>query len=283
MQADSYAKINLYLEIMGVLPNNYHEVNTVFCSIDLCDSIKYALTKKPVIKLWSNVAELESQNNLIYKVVAEMQCRYKPDTGVEIYLEKRIPLAAGLGGGSSNAALTILALNDLWDLQLQNSELEALAAGFGSDVNFFLHGGTALGRGRGEQIEPLPDIDLKHLLLVNPGIRISAAEAYGMVRIAQETDRMPYDSIDALKGNINRLEPGIRDAYPVIDGIISDLYAQDALLAMLSGSGSTCFGVFEDAQALQTSQRKFESQGFWTHSSRTLTKEEFTQCSLSLN
>ena len=265
------------------MPNNYHEVNTVLCSIDLCDSIKYALTKKPDLKLWSNVAELESPNNLVIKVAQEMQSRYMPDSGIEIYLEKRIPLAAGLGGGSSNAAVTILALNQLWNLQLQPSELEGLAAAFGSDVNFFLHGGTALGRGRGEQIEPLPDIDLKHVLLINPGIRIAASEAYRLAVIPEEPGQVPYERFAALTGNINRLEPGIRRAYPVIDGILSDLKAHGALLAMLSGSGSTCFAVFASAQALQASQRGFESQGFWTYQSRTLTKEEYTQCSLSLN
>ncbi len=283
MLVDSYAKINLFLELLGKLPDNYHEVNTVFCGIDLCDSIKYALTKKPDLKLWSNIAELESPNNLIFKVAAEMQARYRPEQGIEIRLEKRIPLAAGLGGGSSNAAVTILALNQLWDLQLSRAELEELAAGFGSDLNFFLHGGTALGSGRGERITQLPDLELRHLLLVNPGIRISAAEAYRLARIPQENERVSFEVYTELTANINRLEPGIRRAYPVVDGIISALRSGNALLAMLSGSGSTCYGVFEDATELQACQSELEAQGFWTYSARTLTKEEYTKCSLSLN
>ncbi|HPS40211.1 MAG TPA: 4-(cytidine 5'-diphospho)-2-C-methyl-D-erythritol kinase, partial [Candidatus Cloacimonadota bacterium] len=249
MQVSSYAKINLYLEVLGILPDNYHEVNTVFCSVDLCDSIKYVLTKKADIKLWSNMEEMESQSNLIYKVASFLQRTYRPDAGVEIFLEKNIPLAAGLGGGSSNAAVTLRTLNRLWELNLDMLTLDNIAAGFGSDINFFLRGGTALGSGRGEVITSLPDAGIGNILLVNPGLRISAGEAYGLVK-EYGAGSEPGASCAPFCW-FNRLEAGIRMKYPIIDRLIIDLEEFGAKPALMSGSGSTCIGVFHSVNKLE--------------------------------
>ncbi|MFA6910209.1 MAG: 4-(cytidine 5'-diphospho)-2-C-methyl-D-erythritol kinase, partial [Candidatus Cloacimonadaceae bacterium] len=183
MLTASYAKINLFLEILGRLPGNYHQVNTVLSSIDLFDSIKYALTKSRAIILWSSIAELDGQSNLIYRIAKYLQDEYKVDCGVDIHLKKRIPIAAGLGGGSSNAANAIESLDRLWQLNLDPAAKERIAAMFGSDINFFLHGGTALGENRGEKISPMDDIKIDNILLVNPGIAISAGTAYGAVEL----------------------------------------------------------------------------------------------------
>ncbi|MCB5271946.1 MAG: 4-(cytidine 5'-diphospho)-2-C-methyl-D-erythritol kinase, partial [Candidatus Cloacimonetes bacterium] len=179
MLAVSYAKINLFLEVLSELPDHYHEVNTALCGIDLFDEIKYSLTKNASIILWASVAELNGKNNLIYKVASYLQNEYKVASGVEICLSKRIPIAAGLGGGSSNAANAIIMLDRLWQLNLSQKERHEIAARFGSDINFFLEGGTALGENRGERISPWDDILLDNILLVNPGIEISAGTAYG--------------------------------------------------------------------------------------------------------
>ncbi len=274
MQVNSYAKINLFLEILGKLPNNYHEVNTVFCSIDLCDSIKYVLTKKPDIKLWSNLEEMESSANLVYRVAEYLQRKYNPGLGIEIDLEKRIPLAAGLGGGSSNASVTLLVLNKLWDLRLSEETLHAIAAEFGSDLNFFLLGGTALGTGRGEQITPMEDLVIDNILLVNPGLRISAGEAYGLVDLTGISPKT-FDPKDMATG-FNRLEAGIRDKYPAIDRILNDLCDFGALQSLMSGSGSTCYGIFNDEARLSRCQKHMEQQGFWTAKTRTISKKEYS-------
>ncbi|MDD4310640.1 MAG: 4-(cytidine 5'-diphospho)-2-C-methyl-D-erythritol kinase, partial [Candidatus Cloacimonetes bacterium] len=166
MYTASYAKINLFLEITGKLANNYHQVNTVLCSIDLCDFISYSLLDYPEISLSCSNPALSGKENLVFRVAEHLQQRYCPSQGIKIHLEKHIPIAAGLGGGSSNAANCIKALNTLWQLNLPQNDLHEVAASFGSDINFFLLGGTALGTNRGEQVSQLPDIKLEQILLV---------------------------------------------------------------------------------------------------------------------
>lgn len=250
-------------------------------SIDLCDSIKYALTKKPLIKLWSNRVELESDDNLICQVASYLQSAYQIEGGLEIVLEKRIPIAAGLGGGSSNAAITLLALNRLWELDLGDDELNRIAARFGSDINFFLGGGTALARGRGESILPLGDIELSHILLVNPGLHISAAEAYRL--IDHDYPIRDWSPGDELSKCHNRLEPGIRKVYGVVDEILNHMDSFNPRLSMMSGSGSTCFAIFEGDEPLARCKAHFDQRGYWTHQTRTLTREEYQKCFQSLN
>ncbi|MGC9362493.1 MAG: 4-(cytidine 5'-diphospho)-2-C-methyl-D-erythritol kinase, partial [Candidatus Syntrophosphaera sp.] len=182
MLTASYAKVNLFLEVLGELPGDYHEIETLLCSVSICDTIKYALTKKQGIKLWSNLPEMEDRDNLVFRMASYMSERFRPERGLDIYLEKRIPIAAGLGGGSSNAATTIRALDQLLGLNLKLRQMEEIAAGFGSDIAFFLHGGAALASNRGEIVRPLSDIEIDNILLVNPNIAVSSAEAYGMVR-----------------------------------------------------------------------------------------------------
>ncbi len=199
---------------------------------------------------------------------------YKPEQGVDIHLEKRIPLAAGLGGGSSNAATTLRALNSLWELQLSIAELEMIAALFGSDIPFFLHGGTALAFHKGELVQTSPDIQME-LLLVNPNIRISSAEAYALVPIASSKDRRHLERAEGHKWLFNRLEPGIRQAYPAVDKLLNDLSQAGADAAIMSGSGSTCFGVFEDAAKMQACKQHFDQIGYWTRIVRTVSRKEY--------
>lgn len=276
MFAASYAKINLFLEVLGRRPDGYHEVNTVMSSIDLCDSIKYALTKTPCIKLWSNRVELESEDNLIFQVASYLQSTYQVELGVEIELEKRIPIAAGLGGGSSNAAVTLLALNKLWDMKLGDEELHSVASKFGSDINFFLGGGTALASGRGESISPVWDIEIPHILLVNPGLYISAAEAYKLIEPGYPV--RSWNPVDDLSKSFNRLEPGIRKKYGLVDDILKMMESYHPKLAMMSGSGSTCFAIFDGNEALEQCKASFDQLGYWTHKTRTLNREEYQKC-----
>lgn len=283
MPAASYAKINLSLEVLGKLPSGYHQVETVLVSIDLHDRVKYTLTKTPGVKLWSNLPEMATSDNLIYRVAESLRQEFHPKTGVEIELEKRIPLAAGLGGGSSNAAVTILALNRLWELKLSQEQMEEIAASFGSDINYFLHGGCCLGEDRGQRITELEDVVIDNILLVNPHLRISSAEAYGLVDLG--CDLAPHAWRETLSKQklYNRLEPGIRARYPLIDDIVRQMSKAGARSAIMSGSGSTCFGIYDDINALNACRDTFTALGYWTHTTRTISRIEYQKCIQSLN
>lgn len=283
MPPASFAKINLSLEVLGLLPGGYHRIETVFASIDLHDRLRFALTKTPGIKLWSNLPELATPENLIYKVAARIEQDFRPSSGIRIELEKRIPLAAGLGGGSSNAAVTIVTLNKLWDLNLSQDSMENIAASFGSDINFFLSGGTCLGEDRGQRITMMEDILIDRILLVYPQLRISSAEAYHLVDKEGLPPSHSYHATLRDKSYYNRLEPGIRARYPLIDDILRQMTKAGAHTAMLSGSGSTCFGIYDDMSTLNASRDYFAAKGYWTHTTRTISKEEYQKCMQSSN
>ncbi len=224
--------------------------------------------------MWSNLPEMAATSNLVFKVAQYLLDEFKPELGVDIHLEKRIPIAAGLGGGSSNAATTLRALNSLWELDLSKEELDKIAAQFGSDIPFFLLGGTAWATHRGELVEPRPDLQLD-LLLVNPNIGISSAEAYALVPAASGEARHHLEQLSGYSWLFNRLEPGIRRAYPVVDRLLSDMFSAGSEAAIMSGSGSTCLGVFEDAAKMQACKRYFDRIGYWTQIVRTISKKEY--------
>ncbi len=278
MQVASCAKINLSLEVLGKLPNGYSQIETLFASIDLKDQLRFTLTKSPVIKFWSNLPQLNSQNNLVFKMAHYLQSHFAPSQGIEIELEKHIPVAAGLGGGSSNAAITLLILNKMWSLRLSDEKLHKIAATFGSDLNFFLLGGTALGEYRGQVVSPIQDIILEHLLLVNPHIAIASSEAYHLVD--HQALEPSFSYLDTLQNGVfyNRLQQGIVNRYPLIGKIIARMLELGARAALMSGSGSTCFGVFDEPSALKACLSEFEAAGFWAQASRTIGKEEYNKC-----
>jgi 4-diphosphocytidyl-2-C-methyl-D-erythritol kinase len=273
MYVASYAKINLFLEVLAKRPDGFHEVNTVFSSIDLCDFIRFALTKKPLVKLWANIVELSSTGNLIYRIAEFMMREFKPSQGVEIHLDKHIPIAAGLGGGSSNAAVTIMCLSKLWGISLTETEINEIAASFGSDINYFLTGGTANGRGRGESVTSWSNINLDKILLVNPNLHISAKEAYSLVKVPSEPRKWEQGS--TISNCFNRLEDGIKSSYPVIETIIKRFRSYNPPVAMMSGSGSTCFAIFDSLEDLVECKAGFDRDGYWTKQVRTIGKEEY--------
>jgi len=271
----SYAKVNLFLEVLAKLPDSYHKIETLLCSVSLCDTLKFALTKKLGVKLWSNLPEMAAESNLVHRVATYLQDKFKPGQGIEIYLEKRIPLAAGLGGGSSNAANTIRALDSLWKLNLSLAEREETAARFGSDIAFFLHGGMAWGSNRGEQIRTVEDMDLGNILLVNPNLAISSASAYSLVQIPNKRERRVFKPESWRESCFNRLELEIRKFHPEVDVILNSLQKFGAQPALMSGSGSTCFGCFADALKLDACKRFFELKGYWTKTVRTISRKEY--------
>ncbi|MCX7915558.1 MAG: 4-(cytidine 5'-diphospho)-2-C-methyl-D-erythritol kinase, partial [Verrucomicrobiae bacterium] len=174
----SPAKINLYLRIVGKRPDGYHEVETVMVPLDFGDTVTLQLRKTSITLECDNPNLPTDESNLALRAAKLMAERFPAEKGVNINLQKRIPLAAGLGGGSSNAATVLRGLNRLWQLELPVADLDPLAAEMGSDINFFLRNTAAVCRGRGERVEPIPSRLAATVLLVNPGFGISTAWAY---------------------------------------------------------------------------------------------------------
>jgi len=248
----------------------------VFSVVNLHDSLKFALTENPAIKILSNNPGLVTQDNLIYRVLSKLKNLSGARVGVEVTLTKRIPIAAGLGGGSSNAAMTILAANALFDLQMNDSEMHILAAEFGSDVNFFLVGGTCLGTGRGEKIYPIEDFIASNVLLVKPDFGIMSKEAYDLLGCGisnYQGDKQWYNVFSSV----------ISTRYPIIEDILNELVDCGADKAMLSGSGSTCYGVFLNAEDCCKAKSHFAAKKLWTQKVRTIGRSEYQACFPSLN
>ena len=288
---ESPAKINLYLDVLGKLQSGYHEIVTLFSEINLCDILKFSLTNYHDIKLLSTNDSLVNSQNLIYQTAIYIQAKYSVRYGAKITLEKNIPIAAGLGGGSSNAATTIRALDVLWDLNMSEKEKNDIAARFGSDINFFINGGQAIGTGRGEKIETIPEknfADIENILLVNPNFHISSNEAYKIVTpkvtpISEQksnTTNHPDKNLKMLleKKNIklcfNRLEKGIEKKYPIIAETLEKLKNCGAKNAILSGSGPTMIGFFSDTETLEDAQKLMKEKGFWTFKTTTRRRQK---------
>ena len=181
MQVKSFAKINWILKVLGRRPDSFHEVSTVLQTVDLADRISIELIPSDRIGLKTAGYEVaQGEKNLAHRAASLLKREFSVRTGARIFLEKRIPVGAGLGGGSSNAAMVLLGLNGLWDCGADAERLQKLGQQLGSDVPFFLLGGTVWGRSRGEQLSPLPDPPQEQLVLCYPGFPMSTEEAYAM-------------------------------------------------------------------------------------------------------
>jgi 4-diphosphocytidyl-2-C-methyl-D-erythritol kinase len=252
----AHAKINLDLRVLGSRADGFHEVRTVFQAISLHDTLTVVSRSGPfAIESATPGFPLDS-SNLIWKA-AQLLWRAIRRTGdvrdAVVRVDKQIPLQAGLGGGSGNAAAALIALARAWHVNVRPSQLMDLAAALGADVPFFLAGGTALGLGRGEEIYPLADLPRHWIILLIPGFGISTADAYdwydserdlyrGMVREPQHVPG-PWPSRAAQM--INDLEPPIARRYPEIEQMKAALRRVGALAAAMSGSGSAVFGLFQ--------------------------------------
>jgi len=283
MTLNSYAKINIFLEIHNRMENNYHSITSLFSEIELHDILKFSLTKNQEINLLSNIENLEPNENLVYKIAIFIKTEFCVQCGALIELKKMIPISAGLGGGSSNGASTIKGLSKLWNLNLTNKQMHEIASEFGSDINFFIEGYQAIGTNRGEIIEPIEQsIFIDNILLINPGFAISSAEAYNLYSESAEKN----DELNSLylKENIakfqypkscfNRLEAVICKKYPEIQSAIEKLYKHGATKAILSGSGPTMIGFFDNPYSLENARKEFADMNFWTYKTSTRRRQK---------
>lgn len=246
------AKVNLVLEILGKRQDGYHELVTLLQAVDLFDRL--VLEESDTVMLSTDVLGLPTdEGNLVVRSARLLQDAAQTSRGARISLKKRIPVAAGLGGGSSDAAATLWGLNRLWGLRWPAARLAELARELGMDVPFFLRGGRALATGRGEILKPLPPTPSLALVLVNPNFQLSTREVYERVppdirgdgsRTKVLIAALATRSASRVAASLyNSLEVVVESAYPVIARIKSALLGAGALGAVMSGSGPTVVGV----------------------------------------
>lgn len=250
----SFAKINLGLEIILRRKDFYHEINSVFVPIDLFDIISFTFSKNSKFKLLTPNMTLSQKDNIIYQTVKLIKNKYKINiSNLLVKLDKKIPIGAGLGGGSSNAATTIKALNELYNLNLTIDEQLSLASEIGSDVPFFIQNKLSIVRGRGEKITPI-DVYLPYkFLIIFPNVQISTSNAYSFIKINRAKVPTKYEEIlpkvinDPFLLQLyfhNDFEAVIYSKFPNLQEIKKRLLDTGANFSSLSGSGSSVFGLF---------------------------------------
>jgi 4-diphosphocytidyl-2-C-methyl-D-erythritol kinase len=249
------AKVNLFLEIHGKRPDGYHDLSTLIVAVDLYDDLEFAPADDGTTELVCDLPELSvGQDNLIHKAAERLRQKTGSTRGVKIHLTKRIPWAAGLGGGSSDAAATLAGLNILWDLGLSQEELSQLAGELGSDIPFFLNGPAAWCLGRGERIEPVPIGQTLNLVLIKPEEGLSTAEVYRKVRVPTEPRDGTACRTALAEGNaevigstmFNRLQEPAFDLCPAAAEVAQRLGEFGTAGVLLSGSGSCLFALCRD-------------------------------------
>ena len=270
----AYAKINLGLDVIGRRDDGYHLVRMIMQSIDLYDELDFEKTDDGKITIITSNPRIPTDgHNLIYKAAEQLQKEYDVKLGAMIELKKNIPMAAGMAGGSTDAAATYLALNELWNLGLSRDKMCELAVKLGADIPYCICGGTALSEGIGEKLTFLNDMPSCHIVIAKPAIDVSTAWAYTTLDakpIAHHPDIDGMrDAIDRkdLKGITDRLEnvlePVTAGKYTIIEEIRQVLLNNGALGARMSGSGPTVFGIFQnkDLSRAESAVNELRSRG----------------------
>jgi 4-diphosphocytidyl-2-C-methyl-D-erythritol kinase len=263
------AKVNLFLEVLGKRDDGYHELETLLVAVSLYDSLVFQEEPSGAIAFRCDDAAIpQGRENLVVRSALLIRQETGGQRGGSIWLRKRIPAAAGLGGGSSDAAATLAALNELWQLGLKLPDLQRLGARIGSDVPFFFHTPAAVGRGRGEQLTPLLLTQPLHMVLVCPEEGVSTAEVYR--RLEPPGDRRAIEPIleSLSRGDIaqlgrllfNRLEPTAGQLCPAIPAARESLRASGLAGPLVTGSGSACFGLAASRRAAVAAARSIRER-----------------------
>ncbi|HEY1718736.1 MAG TPA: 4-(cytidine 5'-diphospho)-2-C-methyl-D-erythritol kinase [Verrucomicrobiae bacterium] len=283
LEKKSPCKVNLLLNILGKRADGFHELETIMQPVNFCDELVFERDGNRVELSCSDKNLPVNSKNLVFRAAKNFLKAAKIRDGVKIHLEKKIPLAAGLGGGSGNAATTLLALNELFGQPLAAEKLFEIAAALGSDIPFFLQNKPALATGRGEKIQPLenfPALKGKAFLLIHPGFGISTPWAYQNLARFQEALNgnagRAKDLISKLQTNnwpavadgfYNSLEAPALEKFPILQLFQEFLRANGALATLMSGSGSTTFAICENVLSAESLAEKFKSkfgQNCWT-------------------
>jgi 4-diphosphocytidyl-2-C-methyl-D-erythritol kinase len=258
MKYRSFAKINLGIEVLGKREDGYHEIRTVFQAVDLSDTLEFHPLAEKEIHLSGTDASIPwDERNLVHRAAQMLQQDFPKAGGVEVLVTKNVPAGKGLGGGSSNAAMTLVALDRLWALGLDRSRLQEYSRRLGADVAYFLEGGLCLGEGRGDVITPLPDLPVYYCVLALPSFPILTSDIYRRLRLTSPAEDSKMSRFLARRefGLLeNKLEETVFSLYPRLKAIKSSFLHKEAVLSLVSGTGSAVFGLFADrekaAQAL---------------------------------
>jgi 4-diphosphocytidyl-2-C-methyl-D-erythritol kinase len=272
------AKINLTLEVLGKRPDGFHNIRSVIQTIDLCDSLGFSLSDK--IEIASDNPDFVAEKSLVSKAAARLQKAKGCAEGARIGVEKHIPLSAGLGGDSSDAATVLRGLNQLWPPKLKPAQLLELVVGLGSDVPFFLYGGTALVEGRGEKVAPLPALPRRWVVLVVPPSRVEGKtqKLYGRLKPSHYSDGQITDSmvVGLTKGVVNpsmlfnTFENVAYDFFPKLKVYKEHFLKLGAPHVHLAGSGPTLFAMLEGKPQAEDLYQRCKDQGMECYLAATL-------------
>lgn len=290
----SFAKINWTLEILGKRPDGYHELRTLLQTVSVADELTFELAGQGIEIRCDHPDVPCDETNLVHRAATLLDEFTGAGKGVRITINKQLPVAAGIGGGSSNAAVTLIALQKLWNVPIAPRDLFSMGAKLGADVPFFFIGGTCLGVGRGDEIYPLADINEEFLLLVNAGIAVPTRDVYANLppELTKQSAvaKMPL-SLEAAYAAIarpgeplplsNDLESPVFVRHPLLIEIRERLKRTGARGVLMSGSGSTIFAIFDSADERDGANRDLSNAGLWSASARTLSRAEY-QRSLGL-
>lgn len=265
----AYAKINLGLDVIQKLPDGYHQVKMIMQAIDLWDELTLEKTEDGIV-LTTDTGELPTdENNLIYKAAKLMRDTCSLREGVKIHLRKNIPIAAGMAGGSTDAAAAMTGMNRLFGLGIPLSELMRISVAVGADVPFCILGGTALAEGIGEQLTPLPPMPPCHVLVAKPDISVSTKYVYEHLDSAGIPHHPDIDGMvtaireGRLQGITDRMENVLESvtvpAYPIIESIKGKMLELGASASLMSGSGPTVFGIFTKRPAAEYAFRQLKA------------------------
>lgn len=272
-QLPSYAKINWFLKILGKRDDGFHELCTAFQTVSLHDDLHFKASD--ALRLTCDALHVPvDETNLIIKAAQVLRKKFNTKKGAEIYLEKKIPSPGGLGGGSSNAAVALIGLTKLWQIEISRNELLEIASDLGSDVPFFLYGGTATGIGRGTEITPAEDLEERFLLIVTPDVSVPTVMAFQQLNAPRLTNFSPKSILKLChnareKQHLRQFEPEndfekvIFKIEPEIERVKQSLLKHGARAALMSGSGASVFGIFENEETRQATLKALANEHRW--------------------
>lgn len=269
----SFSKINLHLRVLGKRDDGFHDIFTVFQTVSLADELTFASSSELTLRCDDPLVPVDG-SNLILKAAEALRARFAIDQGAEIFLRKNIPMGGGLGGGSSNAAVALLGLNSLWQINAPDEVLAEIGAELGSDVPFFIFGGTMTGSGRGVELEEAAEFDEQFMLIVTPNVHVATADAYSGLNAQNLTKeesnrilrvcRSEADSPDFYStAMINDFEATVFAAYPEIGKVKQTLLELGAERVLMSGSGASVFAVFDKQETRQTALKALDNEVNW--------------------
>jgi 4-diphosphocytidyl-2-C-methyl-D-erythritol kinase len=268
------AKVNLSLDVIRRRPDGYHEIETIFQSIDLADRMRIEITNDGVVAIECDTPGIPTdESNLCHRAVVAMRSVAGPSLGARIALRKAVPAGAGLGGGSGNAAGVMLAVARALRLSVPTASLERIAASLGSDVPFMLRGGTMVGRGRGEKLTPLQPLKKGFFVVVKPEVSIPTAWVYSHLnfRLTRHRPRINLGAVSAVLARFpdsslpfrNALEDVVFPAYPSVAKLWEELVSERPCFASMTGSGSAVFAIFDREDRAAEVAERFSVRGLF--------------------